>query len=233
VTDEEGIPTSAPDVVEGHEVREPDVVEQVVEPEPEAAPGPEPLPASEPAASRRGLVVLCALFGVLAFGFAVIAAVATQRLDERSGDRDDIAMTAHEFGEALLTYDYEHLEAAKQRVLALSTGNFRSEYEKAFNGGLDVLFRETKARSEGATEEVFVGEIDEESHTVTAIVVVNAVSQGAAGRRVLADSYIRLQLVKVGGEWRVDGVTNLNLAAPTSDLPVPTPGPTTTTTAAK
>lgn len=213
MTDEEGVPTSAPDVVEGHEVREP-----------------EPAPAAPRERSRGGLIGLCVLLGVLAFGFAAIAAIATERLDDESGERDAAARVAGDFGNAFLTYDYEHLDQAKARVLALSTGSFRDDYERTFEAALRTLFRETKARSEGATEEVFLGEIDDENHTVTAIVVVNAVSQGTAGRRVLADSYIRLQLVKVGGEWRVDGVTNLNLAAPTSDLPFPT---TTTTTTPK
>jgi hypothetical protein len=131
-------------------------------------------------------------------------------------------------GEALLTYDHQNLDAAKRRVLSLATGNFRDEYEKAFAGGLEMLLRETQARSEGATEEVFIGPIEDDA--VTVIVVVNAIANGTAGRRVLADSYIRLQLVKVGGRWKVDGVTNLNLAAPTTDIPLPAG---TTTTAPK
>lgn len=217
MTDEEGVPTAAPDVVEGHELHAPEA-----ETEPAGA---EPTP--EEPRQRRGLAVLCIVLAVAAFAFAVIAAVATQRLDEGAGERDEIRSVSHQFGEALLTYDYENLDAAKRRVLSLSTGSFRDEYEKAFDGGLALLLRETKAKSVGETEEVFIGPIEEEGSSVTTIVVVNAVAAGTAGRRVLADSYIRLQLVKVGGRWRVDGVTNLNLAAPTSDLPLPT---TTTTT---
>jgi hypothetical protein len=112
-----------------------------------------------------------------------------------------------ELATALLTYDFEHLDASRDRVLARATGKFRKEYEAAFDGGLRTLITETKAKSRGTVTDIFVSDIDD--RTASTIVVANAVADGTAGRRASLASYIQLDLVEVGGRWRVDGVTNL------------------------
>lgn len=217
--DDEGLPTAAPAVVEGHEVGD-EAVEAV-----EMADG------RQPARRSRMAVVLAVVFGVAAVGFAVIAALSTAQLDEERGNRESVEEVSGAFASALLTYDYRDLEGAKKRVLDMSTGKFKAEYEKAFDGGLDKLFEATQSRSAGTVTDVFVGPI--EGDTVTAIAVVDAVSSGTAGGRRLVSSYIELQLVKVGGRWKVDGVSNLNLTAPTSEAVVPGASTTTTTAAPK
>jgi predicted outer membrane lipoprotein len=216
MVDDEGLPTTAPAVVEGHEVHEESAAELAPE-------------ATAAAPKRRGLVILCVILGVAAAAFAVIAALATAQLDDERGDREEVEEVSGRFASALLTYDYRDLEGAKKRVLDMSTGKFKAEYEKAFDGGLDKLFEATQSRSAGTVTDVFVGPI--ESDTVTSIAVVDAVSSGTAGGRRLVSSYIELQLVKVGGRWKVDGVSNLNLTAPTSEAVVPGASTTTTTAA--
>lgn len=182
-------------------------------------------PASEPEQpGRRRLVLLAsALFG-LSVGLAILAAFLANRLDAEQDRGDDIRAVAGQFTAALLTYDFEQLDASKDRVLDLSTGNFKRQYEQAFTGGLDVLLKETKARSEATVTDVYLGEVAD--HTATAIVVADALAEGTAGSRRTISSYIQLELVKVGGRWRVDGVTNLNFGQGTG-------GETTTTTSPK
>lgn len=176
---------------------------------------------------RRGLVALAAGLFVVSVALAVLAAVLATRLEaERSGHRD-VEQVAGRFAEALLTYDFNDLAAAKQRVLSLSTGKFQKEYEQAFAGGLDVLLKETKATSTGTVTDVFVGPIEDD--TATAIAVANAVAEGTSGTKRTVASYIQLDLVRVGGRWRVDGVTNLNFGRDAA----PVPPAVTTTTAAK
>jgi hypothetical protein len=223
--DDEGVPTAAPAAVEGHGI-------EAAGPEGHGVEGHTVEEPERPRRPRRGLALVCAALAVAALGFAVLAAVSTARLDRERKDRNAVEELSGRFASALLTYDYQDLAGAKKRVLALSTGKFRKEYETAFSGGLDVLFRETKARSAGTVTDVFVGPI--QGGTVTTIAVVDAVAQGTAGGRRLVSSYIELQLVKVGGGWKVDGVTNLNLSSPTSDSLVPAPAgaPATTTTTA-
>ena len=202
--DEEGLPTGEP----------------VPDPGPD---GPEPV-SEAPVAKRRGLVVLCIGLGIAAAGFAVLAAVSTATLERERTDRERVEEASGRFASALLTYDYQDLDTAKRRVLELSTGKFRREYEQAFSGGLDVLFQQTQARSTGTVTELFVGPMEDGS--VTTVVVVDAVAQGSAGGRRQVNSYIQLELVKVDGQWKVDGVTYLNTGGPAET------GTTTTTTTA-
>ena len=46
----------------------------------------------------------------------------------------------------------------------------------------------------------------------TVVTVVDLAADGPSGPRTVADTYLRLSLVRVDGEWRVDGVTSLNFA---------------------
>lgn len=171
-------------------------------------------PSAEPAehavdtpGRRRPVLLTAALFG-LSVGLAVLAAFLANRLDAERDRDDDIREVAGQFTAAFLTYDFERLEQSKDRVLDLATGNFKRQYEKVFTGGLDVLLKETKARSEATVTDIYLGEVVDD--TATAIVVADAKAEGAAGSRRTIASYVRLELVKVGGRWRVDGVTNLD-----------------------
>lgn len=183
---------------------------------------PEPPDPAEP--RRRGVVLLAAALFGLSVGLALLAAFLANRLDAERDRGDDIREVSGRFAAALLTYDFEQLERSKDRVLSLSTGNFKRQYEQAFTGGLDVLLKETKARSEATVTDVYLGEVADD--TATAIVVADAKAEGTAGTRRTISSYIQLELVKVGGRWRVDGVTNLNFGQGTD-------AGTTTTTAPK
>lgn len=160
-------------------------------------------------ARRRGwigpLALFLAVLGVLSV--AVVATVQRQELAAERDDRAEIQRVSGELATALLTYDFEHLDASRDRVLARATGKFRKEYEAAFDGGLRTLITETKAKSRGTVTDIFVSDIDD--RTASTIVVANAVADGTAGRRASLASYIQLDLVEVGGRWRVDGVTNL------------------------
>lgn len=173
--------------------------------------------------TRRRLIVLSVMLLVVATGLGAAAATLYSRLQAERGDRDDVAEVSGRFAEALLSYDYEDLDRAKGRVLADATGRFKNEYERAFTGGLDVLLKETKARSRGTVLDVFVSEIEDDN--AKAIAVVTASAEGIAGRRQATDSYIQLDLVKVGGKWKVDGVTNLNFGQPGPPGATPTTAP--------
>lgn len=198
--------------------------------EPEAAhvvPDVDPDAPSSASGRPRGLVIACVVLFVLSVGLGILTAVLASKLDREVATRNDVEETAGRFATALLTYDHEDLDRAKQAVLDLSTGTFRREYEQAFNGGLDVLIRETKATSEGTVTDVFVSDVEED--TAGAIVVANVRVTGTAGERRGASSYIQLELVRVAGRWRVDGVTNLNFGQNGSPAGVPATPATTTT----
>ena len=196
------------------------------EPLPEARPAPEPPP-------RRSRLLLVACIGlfVLSLVLGILSAVLGSRLDDEVTRRDDVEEVAGRFATALLTYDHAKLDETRDAVLALSTGKFRKEYEQAFAGGLEVLITETKATSEGTVTDVYVSDVEED--TASAIVVANVRVSGTAGDRRTAASYIQLELVRVSGAWRVDGVTNLNFGQNSGAGAVPAAPTTSTTTPPK
>jgi Mce-associated membrane protein len=170
--------------------------------------------------TKRALAAACVGLFCLSVALAVVAAAQSSGLHDERGRRRGVEEVAGRFTTALLTYDYKNLPQARERVLALSTGNFRKEYEQAFTGGLDVLLKESRATSEGTVTNIYVGSVDED--TAEAIAVANAVAEGVSGTRRTVASYIELRLVRVSGRWRVDGVTNLNFGQGQGAAGVPT-----------
>lgn len=187
-------------------------------------------------AARRvpaSLWAVVALLVVIALGTSLLAADGTADRNRDRQDRKAVEEVSGRLATALSTYDYRDFEATKRRVLALSTGAFANQYERAV-GALASLIDQTKATSEATAGDVFVGSIDEGK--ASAIVVLEIRAAGVGGPRVSVDNYVDLSLVKVEGEWRVDGVRNLNLgvagsgtAAPGATRPAtPDPAPTST-----
>jgi hypothetical protein len=190
--------------------------------EPEPAPEAAPVPASTRSPALVLAISLAVLFAVAA---AVLAVVAAGR-DGGDGRIDDLRTAAGRAGQAVLTYDYQHPEEHLQRVLKLSTGSFRSDYQAQFEQGLKDLIQRTKSVSEGFVKEVYVSQIDGETGEV--IVRADESLDGVAGKRTIYDLYIQLTMVQVGGTWKVDQVTDLNFpssgaggASPSTTAPVP------------
>lgn len=212
----------------------------VVDPEP-----PEPVRAGAdgedvPAASSAGadgapppparrvpplLWVALVVLLVIAVAASALAAGATAERNRDRRDRQQVEEVAGRLATALSTYDYRDFEATKRRVLALSTGAFASEYERAVVA-LASLIDQTKATSEATANDVFVGNLG--STKASAIVVLEIRASGVGGPRVSVDNYVDLSLVKVEGHWRVDGVRNLNLGVAGGGTSTP---PTTGSTA--
>lgn len=190
---------------------------------------------SAPAESRTGFriaVVLAVAFASLSVFLAVVAAGLKGDLDEERtvtaaelDDRETVARTAGSFSEALLSYRFDDLDRARDRVLALSTGAFATEYEAAF-AGLSQMIGEARSEARATVKDIFVGDIGD--GRAEAITVVDADVEGTAGSRDVLDAYIRLVLVRVDGKWLVDGVTSLNFTpspAPAGPAPPATEGP--------
>lgn len=204
---------------------EPDGVAVSDEPAPSVAAG-EPSAGEAPRggrAARRTLWALIAALAVLALSTSLLAADAIADRNRERRDRQAVEEVAGRLATALSTYDYRDFEATKRRVLSLSTGAFALEYERAV-AALASLIDQTKATSEATAGDVFVGNLGDGK--ASAIVVIEIRASGVGGPRVSVDNYVDLSLVKVEGEWKVDGVRNLNLgvsgggtAAPTGTTP--------------
>lgn len=184
-------------------------------------------PPEPPGPTRgSGLVLATSLAVVLAVATAVLAVLLVRSGD---GSDDDLRATAGRFGEALVTYDFHDPEAHRDSILALSTGSFREQYERAFAEGLGQLITEVEATSVGYVKDVYLSSVDEDE--VQAIVVADIEHDGAGGQNRLYDVYFRLTLVRVDGDWLIDDVTDLNFGAGGGGAPTTTsttPDPTST-----
>ena len=187
-------------------------------------------PEAPLARQNRVLKLVCLVLFLLTVALAVVAALASSRLHRERSDRRAVLDVSGRFATALLTYDYRHLEDAKKRVLALSVGKFRDEYQQAYSGGLDVLLQQTKATSEVTVTHLYVSEVSGDH--AEAVVVVNQTATGASGKRPSIDQYVQLDLVRAGRSWKVDNVTNLTDTAASGPAGTGSSS-TTTTTAAK
>ncbi|MBV8560751.1 MAG: hypothetical protein JO050_08250, partial [Acidimicrobiia bacterium] len=176
----------------------------------------------------RAAVALAIVFFVGTIVAVVFAAQQHRQLQQSKDARAGVDQVASRFASSVLTYDYRNLDQTKQAVLALSTGKFRTDYDQNF-GGLSALFTATKGQSTATVKDVFVSGI--QNDTATAIVVLDERGQGTSGQRLNVDWYLRLSLVKVNGNWRVDDLINLNFAgqgaSPVPDQSTPATTPTT------
>lgn len=191
--------------------------------DPSAADAPAPEPARGRSPALILAITLAVVFGAAAVGLAVVAAGGSEGKDRAEGVR----VAAGQFGEALVTYDFRDPDAHRDAVLALSTGSFRQEYEDAFDQGLAQIITEVEATSAGFVKDIYVSEVGEDD--AQAIVVADVEHTGTGGPRTLYDVYFRLTFIEVGGEWKVDQVTDLNFD---TGAAAPQDPATTSTTAA-
>jgi len=206
-----------------------------------ADPAPEPAVEDAPAAEApereahsertliRSLGVLAALFFLGTVAMGIVAANQHRKLSHTTGDRAAAEQVASRMASALVNFDYTNLNGSKNRVLDLATGKFKNEYDQAFKGGLDVLLTQTKAKSTGVVKNVFLDAI--QGGNTSAVVAIDQAVEGVSGTKRQFDAYVELTLVKVGGRWRVDGVSYLNPAQTTGTGAGAVPGAATPTTA--
>jgi hypothetical protein len=170
----------------------------------------------EPSATPRAALILAISIAVV-LGVVSLALAVRSREDGvgTSGATASLREASGQVGQALLTYDYKDPKAHKDGVLALATGSFRTEYQRAFDQGLGALITKVKATSKGFVKDVYVSEIDHDQ--AETIVVADVTRDGAGGKRTLYDIYILLSFVKVKGTWKVDQVTDLNFAQAGAD----------------
>ena len=174
------------------------------------APEPTGEVAAAPPPTRRAALILAVSIAVLVVVASIGLAVVAARHDSANGQEKALRKAASDVGTAFLTYDYKDPQAHRTAVLALATGTFRTEYQKAFDQGLGQLITKVKATSKGFVKDVYLSGVDAERGS--AIVVADVTRNGPGGPRTLYDIYVLLSFVRVSGKWKVDQVTDLNFA---------------------
>ncbi len=164
------------------------------------------------------------VLAVLVATGAVVLWNQNQDLESDDDDRREAAEVASDFTTAVLSYDHRNLSGSVEAAVALSTPDWGREYENAWFAEQQPIVEATRAVAEVAVDDVLLG--DAVNGVVPAVVTFNATINSEVGRRNLTGSYIRLDLMKVDGEWRVDDM--LFLASTDQQLdPAENPTPTT------
>ena len=150
-------------------------------------------------AARVWIPVLLVLVAVAAAG--TVASVLLRERSERV-ERTALEASASRFASALLTYDSANLDASRERMRPLATEKFFTNYEATLKALADV-----NSKAEGRATEVFVGR--PRGNAVGVVVVTESTAQTANGPRSNRGTYLRLDLVRAGEQWRVDRVIEL------------------------
>ena len=184
--------------------------------------------APPPATRSAALVLaitLAVVFAVLAVVFAFVASDEVTTKGE-GGSVKSLRQAAGEMAEAFFTWDHRDLDAHRDRVLALATGSFRSEYEDQFDASIRNVITQAQSTSQAFVQDVYVSEIDEER--AEAVVVVDLEQDGVAGPRTQRDIYVVITFVEVDGSWKVDDVTDPFPAGGVQNVTVPSDPSSTT-----
>lgn len=150
---------------------------------------------------------------------------------DRESDRRNVAERAEQFGQALLSYDHKNLQAARNRVLGMSSDDFAKTYDVAFTGGLESVITKLKADATATPRTVYVNELDEGNAKV--VVVMDSEVHSTAGTRRVLGSYLDMKLTKSRGQWKVTevnsiGSANESMTDPNGEQTGPTPSPSST-----
>jgi hypothetical protein len=159
--------------------------------------------------AKYALAVVAVLLAVACVVVAVSpTAVPGESAAERANDRDHAdRVAATNITKAFLDVDYRDMDPRIDKVLSLSTGTFRNQYETA-KVDLKTQAQTAKAVATGAVRSVGIGEI----HPSTAVVYVAADTKvtnvsiekdKAAGKTVQDRRFYRFQLslTRVGSRW--------------------------------
>lgn len=173
-------------------------------------------PAPGPSWVRRRhpvtVVVLAVLAVLLAAACVVVAiwptAVPGRSAAEKANDRDlAVRVAATTVTKAFLDVDYRDMDPRIGKVLALSTGTFKNQYDTA-KVDLKTQAQQAKAVATGAVRYVGIGDIDDDTAVVyvaadTKVSNVSIEQEKAAGKDVEDRRYYRFQLnlTKVGHRW--------------------------------
>jgi hypothetical protein len=188
--------------------------------------------------ASRGRWLLVA--GALAIVFGLIASVMTAsylrlRSDKQSSeqDRTAVATTAARLAEAMTAIDAGGDNQAEADVVhQLGTGPLIEQYDRVIPDTRKLLTA-LKVKSENGQitpNGVYVGDIEGDQAQV--IVVIDLVIVGEV-TKVVPNQYLRMHLVKLNGEWKVDNVSDVNtaLGAPAGGTAPTTTAPATPSTA--
>jgi len=172
--------------------------------------------APGPGWSRRrhpALVAVLAVLALLLVGACVVVVISptavpgTSKAEQANNRVDAVTAAARQVTSAFLDVDYRDMDPRIAKVLSLSTGTFKNQYDTA-KVDLKSQAQAAKAVATGAVRSVGVGDIDSKHAVVyvaadTKVTNVSIEKDKAAGKTVQDKRYYRFQLslTRVGDRW--------------------------------
>lgn len=202
-------------------------VEEGVEEEPaEEEPAEEPAPAGgpEPATTSTGLlaalgripVLALAILGVLAVASVVLAVVLAVQVQHRVDTAEagpDASASAERALKQVLSYDYRHMEADRDRAARFLTPAYRKTYLKNFN---DLLIAgpdggpgpAVKTKAVVTADVLDTGVVDAERDRVRVVAFVNQSSTKGDASPTILQNRLVVTMVHRGDDWLIDKITS-------------------------
>ena len=202
-----------------------DVDVDTVAVENDAADGPR---ASRPASTSWFVWVIAALAIVFGLVASVMTASYLRLRNDTQGsdsDRTEVSTLAARVAEAMTSLDGNGPNQNQaDTIRSIATGPFIEQYEQGIEsirktfGPLKVQF----IRGTVVAGKVFVGEVTSDQAEVIVVVNLRIVAET---ERTVPNQYLRVHLAKIGGEWKVDNVENLNVALAAAETTTATTQP--------
>jgi len=142
---------------------------------------------------------LIALLGVSVFLF---------RSNAPEHDRNDALSLSRRFVISLTTYSESSLASQRTDVLSMSTGTFRSDFDRLTGSSFADALHQTQASSQGKIVTLAVSSVSSDNATVLGIVDVTVSNKDLKTPRV-DRQVIQIALVRTSSGWKVDAVTVL------------------------
>jgi Mce-associated membrane protein len=174
----------------------------------EDVPAPAPELLKEHREGRPASAWIAIALGVLIIGF-LAESVFLFRSHSPEHDRTDVLTLSRRFVVALTTYDAATLPAQRINVLAMSSGQFRSDFDRlTSNPAFASALTTARATSSGKIVNLAVASVSGDSATVLGVVDVTVSNKDLQAPRI-DRQVIQMTLVHTSGGWKVDGVTVL------------------------
>ena len=151
------------------------------------------------APSRRRLLLVLSVVGLLLVLALAALAVQAVRYDRDDDRREDALRAATQSALNLTSIDNREFDADVARVLAGSTGAFKTDFETR-SKDLEAVLTENQVVSQGKVIEA--GLVRSDERTATALVVVDSEVRNTAAPEGRVNTYrMRLELELVDGRW--------------------------------
>ncbi len=158
------------------------------------------------------LLVVLALVAALAVGGAAYLGFQKHRAEAYQESLDRAPSAAERAAVAILSYDYESLEADRDAAAKFLTPEYRSDYVDTFDKLVQGNATETKAKVQAQVlaSSAMVQTEDRDAGRIPVLLFVNqtTVSTAHSGEPQTALNRVKLDMVDVDGTWLVDSITS-------------------------